>query len=141
MPRTAAQTAIRPFNCQVEIPVEVLGGKWKLVIVYHRLSGTQRNGELHRVVPGITQKMLTQQLREPERNGIVIRAVHQEVPPRVVYTPGPGEAKPLRTLTKAMCNGANYWAPRTGATITHPVAGPTQCRPRRRAGCSYRCMF
>ena len=125
----------------MEIPVEVLGGKWKLVIVYHLLSGPQRNGELRRLVPGITQKILTQQLREAEHNGIVIRAVHQEVPPKVVYTIDPGEAKPLRTLTKAMCDWANYWAPRTGATITHPVAGTTYCRPRRRPGCSYRCMF
>jgi len=50
------------FNCPVEIPVDVLGGKWKLVLVYHLLSGPQRNGEKTMLVPRITQKMPTQQL-------------------------------------------------------------------------------
>jgi DNA-binding HxlR family transcriptional regulator len=109
------------FNCPVEIPVDVLGGKWKLVLIYHLLAGPQRNGELCRLVPGITQKMLTQQLRELERDGIVIRTVHREVPPKVVYTIDPGEAQPLRTLTRAMCDWASYWAAQTGAEIKHPV--------------------
>lgn len=124
MARTSTKGAVGQFNCPVEIPVQVLGGKWKLVLVYHLLSGPQRNGELRRLVPGITQKMLTQQLRELEHDGIVIRTVHHEVPPKVTYTIEPGEAKRLRALTKAMCDWANYWAFRTGATITHPVAGP-----------------
>jgi DNA-binding HxlR family transcriptional regulator len=121
--KRATQAAIQ-FNCPVEIPVAVLGGRWKLVLVYHLLSGPQRNGELRRLVPGITQKMLTQQLRELEQDGIVIRTVHHEVPPKVVYTIDPGETKSLRALTKAMCDWANYWASRSGASITHPVAGP-----------------
>lgn len=125
MAKTTARTAAGPFNCPVEIPVEVLGGKWKLVLLYHLLSGPQRNGELCRLVPGITQKMLTQQLRELEQDGIVIRTVHHQVPPKVVYTIDPGEAIPLRALTKAMCDWASYWASRTGATIAHPVAWPT----------------
>lgn len=124
MARPSTEKAVGQFNCPVEIPVEVLGGKWKAVLVYHLLSGPQRNGELRRLVPAITQKMLTQQLRELEADGIVIRTVHQEVPPKVVYTIDPSEAKPLRALTKAMCDWANYWASRTGANITHPVTGP-----------------
>ena len=108
----------------MEIPVEVLGGKWKLVLIYHLLSGPQRNGELRRLVPGITQKMLTQQLRELEHDGIVIRTVHHEVPPKVVYTIDPDEATRLQALTKAMCDWANYWASCTGATIIHPVTPP-----------------
>ena len=51
-------------------------------------------------------------------------AVHQQVPPKVVYAIEPGEAKPLRTLTKSMCDWANYSASRTGAEIEHPLAGP-----------------
>jgi DNA-binding HxlR family transcriptional regulator len=124
MTRTNPGKGFAPFNCPVEIPIEVLGGKWKLVLVYHLLSGPQRNGELRRLVPGITQKMLTQQLRELEQDGIVIRTVHQEVPPKVVYTVEPGEAKHLRALTTAMCDWANYWARRTGVEIAHPVTGP-----------------
>ena len=69
------------------------------------------------------EKMLTHQLRELEHDGIVIRTVHLEVPSKVVYTIDPGEEKPLRVLTTAMCEWANYWALRTGATITHPVLG------------------
>ena len=122
MTRTDSAAGGGKFNCPVEIPVDVLGGKWKLVLIYHLLSGPQRNGELGRLVPGITQKMLTQQLRELEQDGIVIRTVHHEVPPKVVYTIDPGEAESLRTLTEAMCNWANYWASRTGAEITHPVS-------------------
>ena len=124
MSRTHPTQRLGSFNCPIEIPVAVLGGKWKLVVLYHLLSGPQRNGELRRLLPGITQKMLTQQLRELEDDGIVIRTVHHEVPPKVVYTIEPGEAKPLGELTKAMCNWANYWAARTGAEIEHPVAGP-----------------
>jgi DNA-binding HxlR family transcriptional regulator len=124
--RTKTTNAIGPgpFNCPVEIPVEVLGGKWKLILVFHLLTGPRRNGELRRLVPGITQKMLTQQLRELESDGIVIRTVHHEVPPKVVYTIDPGEAPPLRALTTAMCDWASYWASRTGAAIAHPASGP-----------------
>ena len=125
MARTNSTAGSAKFNCPVEIPVEVLGGKWKLVLIYHLLAGPRRNGELHRLVPGITQKMLTQQLRELEQDGIVIRTVHREIPPKVVYTIDPGEAETLRTLTKAMCDWANYWASRTGAEIEHPVAAAT----------------
>src|SRR5215472_7451082 len=95
MTSTKAVAGSGTFNCPVEIPIDVLGGKWKLVLIYHLLSGPQRNGELSRLVPGITQKMLTQQLRELEQDGIVIRTVHHEVPPKVVYTINPGEAEPL----------------------------------------------
>jgi len=110
------------FNCPVEIPIEVLGGKWKLVLAYHLLTGPQRNGELRRLIPGVTQKVLTQQLRELEQDGIVVRTVHREVPPKVVYTIDPVEAKRLQTLVKAMCDWASYWASWTGAEIEHPVA-------------------
>jgi DNA-binding HxlR family transcriptional regulator len=85
----------------------------------------QRNGELRRLVPGITQKMLTQHLRELKLDGIVTRTVHHQVPPKVVYTIEPGEAKPLRALTKAMCGWANFWATRTGAEIAPSVTGTT----------------
>jgi DNA-binding HxlR family transcriptional regulator len=122
MSRSRPSVGFGQFNCPVEIPVEVLGGKWKAILVYHLLSGPQRNGELRRLLPAITQKMLTQQLRELEQDGIVIRTVHNEVPPKVVYTIDPGEAKPLRALMRAMCDWANYWASRTGAEIEHPIS-------------------
>jgi len=100
----------------------VLGGKWKLILLYHLLSGPQPNGELRRLIPAITQKMLTQQLRELERDGLVIRKVHEQVPPKVVYSVAKGEAAQLRDLMDALCDWGTYWASQTGAEIEHTVS-------------------
>jgi DNA-binding HxlR family transcriptional regulator len=72
------------FNCAVEAAIEAIGGKWKGIILYH-LDETRRFNELHRLLPNITQRMLTKQLRELEKDGIVQRTVYAEVPPRVEY--------------------------------------------------------
>lgn len=72
------------FGCAVEAAIEAIGGKWKGPILYH-LETTKRFNELHRLLPNVTQRMLTKQLRELERDGIVQRTVYAEVPPRVEY--------------------------------------------------------
>jgi DNA-binding HxlR family transcriptional regulator len=72
-------------GCSVEVTLSILGGVWKPVIVAHLLNGKRRFGELSRLVPGATQRMLTLQLRELERDGIISRTVYAEVPPRVEY--------------------------------------------------------
>ncbi len=66
--------------------MEVVGGKWKLVILEHLTSGVWRFGELQRAVPAITARMLTRQLRELEADKLVNRTVHPEVPPKVEYS-------------------------------------------------------
>lgn len=73
-------------ECTVEAAMEVLGGKWKMVILRHLLGGTRRFGELHREMPGVTPRMLTRQLRELELDGLVRREVYPQVPPKVEYS-------------------------------------------------------
>lgn len=72
-------------RCPIDLSLEVIGGKWKPIILYRLGSGRLRFGELQRAVPRATQRMLTLQLRELERDGMLIRTVYAEVPPRVEY--------------------------------------------------------
>ncbi|MFC6749372.1 winged helix-turn-helix transcriptional regulator [Deinococcus aquaticus] len=64
----------------------MIGGKWKAVAIYHLLGGLRRFSELQRRMPGVTQRMLTLQLRELEADGLVHREVYPQVPPRVEYS-------------------------------------------------------
>ncbi|MFM9279503.1 winged helix-turn-helix transcriptional regulator [Paenibacillus jiagnxiensis] len=74
------------YNIPVEATLEVMGGKWKAVILCHLDKGDKRTSELKRLMPAITQKMLTQQLRELEDDGLVKRQIFEQVPPKVVYS-------------------------------------------------------
>lgn len=73
-------------NCPVKATMEIIGGKWKPVILYYLKDGVKRFGELQRCIPHATKKMLTQQLRELEKDGIVKRKVFKVVPPKVEYS-------------------------------------------------------
>ncbi|MBO1114483.1 winged helix-turn-helix transcriptional regulator [Bordetella petrii] len=75
-----------PVNCGIGPAFEVIGGKWKAVILWELHAQARRFGELRRLVPGISEKMLIQQLRELEADGLVGRHVFHEVPPRVEYS-------------------------------------------------------
>lgn len=74
------------YQCEIELTLEILSGKWKALIIWNlHLHESIRYNELRRMIPGITQKMLTQQLKELEKYGIVERMVHPTTPPSVVY--------------------------------------------------------
>jgi len=105
------------YQCPVDAPVNVLGGKWKLVLLFYLLQAPRRHGELRRLVPTISQKMLTQQLRELEADRIVSRTVHDQIPPRVVYDIEPDERARLETVLAALCGWGLYWCDKTGARV------------------------
>lgn len=73
-------------RCPVEACLEVIGGKWKGVILFHLLGGKKRFNELQRLLPNVTQRILVRQLRELEADRIVVRTVYPEVPPKVEYS-------------------------------------------------------
>ena len=81
MKKTASE-----YGCSVEATLDVIGGKWKGVILYHLLQDTRRFGELQRLMIGVTRRMLTLSLRELEEAGIVHREVYKQVPPKVEYS-------------------------------------------------------
>ncbi|MEG4072449.1 helix-turn-helix domain-containing protein [Microcoleus sp. Pol14C2] len=91
-------------NCPVERTLEVIGGRWKVLILRELFQGVKRFNELQRAVNGITQKMLTQQLREMESDGIVHREIYLQVPPKVEYS-----LTPLGESLKPIINAMHEW--------------------------------
>ncbi|MBP1807702.1 winged helix-turn-helix transcriptional regulator [Rubellimicrobium aerolatum] len=92
--------------------LRLITGKWKGEIMWNLKDGKHRFGELMRAIPGITQHMLTAQLRDLERHGLLIRTVYAEVPPRVEYELTPA-ARDLRPVFEEI----NCWADRHAATL------------------------
>jgi len=73
-------------TCPVVATLTMIGGKYKAIILWHLVNDTRRFGELQRLIPHTTQKMLTQQLRELEKDNLIIRTVYPVVPPKVEYS-------------------------------------------------------
>jgi DNA-binding HxlR family transcriptional regulator len=73
-------------GCPVEATLSVVGGKWKVLILWNLVSGTKRFNELQRCISQVTRKMLTEQLRELENDNLIVRTVYPEVPPKVDYS-------------------------------------------------------
>jgi DNA-binding HxlR family transcriptional regulator len=112
-------------NCPVKLTTSIIGGKWKAPLLFYLDRRTRRFCELQRLIPGLTKKMLTQHLRELERDGIVHRKVYAEVPPHVEYSlTRHGES--LKPILKLMSAWGNRHRARYGALIARsrkPAAG------------------
>ena len=74
------------FNCGLDVALSVVGGKWKPLILFHLANGARRYGELKRAVGGVSDKMLIQQLKELQADGVIDRRDYQQVPPKVDYS-------------------------------------------------------
>jgi len=84
--RAGAANMRRHECCPMEATLDVIGGRWKGVILYHLLAGPKRFGELGRLLPGVTQRMLTLQLRELEEDEVIHREIFKQIPPKVEYS-------------------------------------------------------
>jgi DNA-binding HxlR family transcriptional regulator len=104
----------KTYNCPVEAAVAVFGGKWKALILWWLQERTWRFAELRRQIPGITEKMLTRQLRELEADGIVERRVYPTVPPKVEYSLTE-YGRSLKRALRAICDWGRNHMERIGA--------------------------
>lgn len=98
------QITEKKAGCPVEITLKVIGGRWKVLILKELFDQVKRFNELHRSLKGVTQKMLTQQLREMEADGIVYRKVYLQVPPKVEYS-----LTPLGKSLKPVVDEMHQW--------------------------------
>lgn len=99
-------------SCPVSYTLNLIGGRWKAIIIWHLLQEHKRFSELKRAIGPVTEKMLTQQLRELEKDGLVHRQVYPEVPPKVVYS-----LTPLGLSLQPILNATLQWG------LTHSPAG------------------
>ena len=91
-------------DCPIEATLDIVGGKWKVLILFYLMKGTVRFGEFQRLFPKITQRMLTLQLRELEEDGVVHREVYRQVPPKVEYS-----LTPLGASLKPVLDAMHEW--------------------------------
>ncbi|ANE48187.1 hypothetical protein SY83_19945 [Paenibacillus swuensis] len=96
------------YHCDLEITLDIIGGKWKSLILYYLLKDPKRTGELKRLIPSITQKMLVQTLRELETDGMINRKSYNQVPPKVEYS-ATELGKSLEPIMRELCKwGGSY---------------------------------
>ncbi|HEY3424616.1 MAG TPA: helix-turn-helix domain-containing protein [Negativicutes bacterium] len=109
------------YQCSMELTLDLIGGKWKALILWHLGENTLRFSELRKTLPQITQKMLTQQLRELEASGLVNRFIYTQIPPKVEYSLTP-TGQSLLPILETLCQwGLNY------ANTTESIDEKTVC--------------
>jgi DNA-binding HxlR family transcriptional regulator len=108
------------YNCPVELALDVVGGKWRAVILAHLKEGAHRYSELRRRMPDTSEKMLVQRLRELADDGLVERYDAGSVPPRVEYRLT-AEGRSLTPVLQALYDWGTGRAARTGIPITGPA--------------------
>lgn len=104
------QCGSHKYYCSVELSLHVIGGKWKPIILYHlSREELKRFGEIRKSMPNITQKMLTKQLRELEHDGLILRKVYAEVPPKVEYSLSE-LGKSIMPIMESLCQWGKSYA-------------------------------
>lgn len=94
----------QPRTCPAELTSKLIAGRWKIVVLWYLFQDVKRFSELRRALAGVTQKVLTQQLREMERDGIIARKVFAQVPPKVEYS-----VTPLGTSLQPVVEAMHQW--------------------------------
>ena len=93
----------KEYQCLVTATLTIIGGRWKPIIIWVLTNGSKRFGQLAAIISGISRKVLTEQLRELEADGLIVRTEFKEIPPRVVYELSE-KGKSLKPVMKAMSN-------------------------------------
>ncbi len=106
----------KAVTCPVEFTLAIIGGRWKALILYQLFLGVKRFSQLQKILKGVSQKMLTQQLRELEGDGIIHREVYAQVPPKVEYSLTALGAS-LKPVIESMCE----WGMMHGVTKPEKV--------------------
>ncbi len=115
------------YSCGLEASLELIHGKWKFLVLWNLASGPKRFGELRRLVGGISEKMLIQELKEMVVDGIAIREDFQEVPPKVVYSLTE-VGMSLAEACEPLCTLGHEILLREGLTMGHVQSSPTRTR-------------
>jgi DNA-binding HxlR family transcriptional regulator len=118
------RAAERTYYCPVEVSLDKIGGKWKPLVLWYLRPQTRRFGELKRLIPTITEKMLTEKLRELEADGLIHREVYREVPPRVEYSLTP-YGRGLNAILEQLCDWGKRHARKHGIRIENAAQQQT----------------
>lgn len=115
----------RVFHCAMDITMGYIGGKWKAIVLWYLRKDAKRFSELKRLIPGITEKMLSLQLKQLEKDGIIKRKIYAEVPPRVEYSLSE-EGKSLKPVLEEIASWGRYMGKKYGKT--EEVKRPTKSK-------------